>query len=347
MNRLLSYGEAIREATDQEMARDASVFVYGIGVDDPKAVWGTTRLVDRYGPSRVFDTPLSEDAMTGFGIGAALAGMRPVHVHIRMDFLMLAMNQLINLAAKYRYSTGGAIGVPMVVRAVIGKSWGQGPQHSQGLHALFMHVPGLRVVAPSTPYDAKGMLATAIRDDDPVIFVEHRLLHPIKGEVPEEPYALPFGRARVLAPGDDVTLVGVSYYAVECMRARTLLAESGVSAEVVDPVTLSPLDVETIAASVRKTGRLVVADAGWTACGASAEIVARVLEATQCDRPIRVARQGFAPTVCPTTPTLEEQFYPNAGTIALAAHRLARPSQNGWRPDAQRAPELVEFRGPF
>jgi pyruvate/2-oxoglutarate/acetoin dehydrogenase E1 component len=335
VSRTITYADAIREATEQEMLRDPSVFVYGIGV------------VDRFGPDRVFDTPLSEDAMTGFGIGAALAGMRPVHVHIRMDFLMLAMNQLINLAAKYRYSTGGAIGVPMVVRAVIGKSWGQGPQHSQGLHALFMHIPGLRVVAPSTPYDAKGLLAASIRDDDPVMFIEHRLLHPVQGEVPEEPYTLPFGRARTLARGDEVTLVGVSYYALECLRARHLLAEQGISAEVIDPVTLSPLDVDTIAASVRRTGHLVVVDCGWTAAGASAEIVSRVVEATQCDCQVRVARMGFAPTVCPTTPTLEDSFYPNAGTIAETTHRLLRPSAERWTPDASRAPELAAFRGPF
>lgn len=347
MTRVITYGDAIREATEQEMLRDPSVFVYGIGVDDPKAVWGTTRLVEKFGADRVFDTPLSEDAMTGFGVGAALAGMRPIHVHIRMDFLMLAVNQLVNLAAKYRYSTGGAIGVPLVVRAVIGKSWGQGPQHSQGLHALFMHIPGLRVVAPSTPYDAKGLLTTSIRDDDPVMFVEHRLLHAVKGEVPEEQYALPFGRARTLARGGEVTLVGISYYALECLRARHLLAEQGISAEVIDPVTLTPLDVETIAASARRTGNLVVVDCGWTAAGASAEIVSRVLEATQDDRPVRVTRMGFAPTVCPTTPTLEDHFYANAGTIAEAAHKLLRPRAARWSPDASRAPELAAFRGPF
>jgi pyruvate/2-oxoglutarate/acetoin dehydrogenase E1 component len=347
VSRTLTYAEAIREATDQEMARDPAVFVYGLGVDDPKATLGTTRLVDKYGPSRVWDTPLSEDAMTGFGVGAALAGMRPIHVHIRMDFLMLAMNQLVNLAAKYRYSYGGAAGVPLVVRAMIGKSWGQGPQHSQGLHAMFMHVPGLRVVAPSTPYDAKGMLAAAVRLDDPVLYVEHRMLYGVRGEVPEEPYALPLGRARVLAKGEDVTLVGVSYYAVECLRARALLAEAGVDAEVIDPVSLSPLDVETLAASARRTGRLLVVDSGWTGCGASAEIVARVVEETQCDRQVHVGRMGFAATVCPTAPTLEEHFYPNAGTIAEAAYRLVRPNAPAWSPDAQRAPELVEFRGPF
>src|SRR5258708_11690734 len=197
MNRELSYVEAVREATDQEMARDPSVIVFGLDVDDPKAIQGTTRgLLEKYGSERVFGTPLSEDAMTGVAIGAAIAGLRPVHVHIRMDFLMLCMNQLVNMAAKSRYMYGGTVSVPLVVRGIIGKSWGQGAQHSQGLHAMFMHVPGLKVVAPSNPYDAKGFLLAAIRDDNPVIFVEHRLLYYTDAFVPEEPFEVLFGKAR-------------------------------------------------------------------------------------------------------------------------------------------------------
>src|SRR5213080_2197350 len=196
--RTLSYADAIREATDQEMARDPSVIVFGLDVDDPRAIQGTTRgLMERYGPERVFGTPLSEDAMTGAAVGMALAGLRPIHVHIRMDFLMLAMNQLVNVAAKSRYMYGGSVSVPLVVRAMIGKSWGQGAQHSQGLHSFFMHVPGLKVVAPSTPFDAKGCLSAAVRDDNPVLYVEHRLLHAQKGPVPEEDYQVPPGKARV------------------------------------------------------------------------------------------------------------------------------------------------------
>lgn len=347
MERKLSYAEAIREATHQEMLRDAGVCVFGLGVDDPKAVYGTTRLVDQHGPNRVFDTPLSEDALTGFAIGASLAGMRPVNVHIRMDFLMLCMNQLINIASKYHYMYGGQASVPIVIRSIVGKSWGQGAQHSQGLYPMLMHVPGLSVVAPTTPYDAKGLMTRSIRDDNPVMFVEHRLLHAQTGYVPKEPYELPFGRARVLAEGTDITLVGISYYAVECLRARHLLQGVGISAAVIDPVTLSPLDVETIARSARRTGHLIVVESGWTTCGASAEIVAQVIEKTQHDARIRVNRMGFAPTVCPTTPSLEDHFYPTAATIAVAAHRAVRPSSNGWAPDVARAPELIEFRGPF
>src|SRR5438477_3962949 len=187
--RTVSFVDAVREATDQEMGRDPSVVVFGLDVDDPKAIQGTTRgLLQKYGPARVFGTPLSEDAMTGVAIGMALAGQRPIHVHIRMDFLMLAMNQLVNVAAKSRYMYGGRVHLPLVVRAMIGKSWGQGAQHSQGLYSFFMHVPGLKVVAPSTPYDAKGCLSAAVRDDNPVLFVEHRLLHFLHGPVPEAAY---------------------------------------------------------------------------------------------------------------------------------------------------------------
>src|SRR6266705_2630204 len=243
MKRELSYVEAVREATDQEMARDPSVIVFGLDVDDPKAIQGTTRgLLEKYGSERVFGTPLSEDAMTGAAIGMALAGLRPVHVHIRMDFLMLAMNQLVNIAAKTLYTFGGQGSVPLVVRAMIGRSWGQGAQHSQAFHSFFMHVPGLKVVAPSTPYDAKGCMIAAIRDNNPVIFVEHRMLYNNRGLVPAEPYALPFGKACLLTKGDDITIVAISHMVVESLRAYHHLLDVGIHANIIDPVTLSPLD---------------------------------------------------------------------------------------------------------
>ena len=347
MTRKLSYAEALLEATHQEMAIDPSVLVLGMGVDDFRGIYGTTKnLAADFGPERCFDTPLSEDAMTGVAIGAALGGLRPVHVHIRMDFVLLCMNQLLNIAAKARYMYGGTVSVPLVVRSVIGRSWGQGAQHSQGLHSLFMHIPGLKVVAPSTPYDAKGCLVQAIRDDNPVMFVEHRMLHFQRGAVPEELYALPFGKARILAPGSDVTIVGVSYMAVEAMRAAALLAEVGVSAEVIDPVSLLPLDIETIASSVAKTGRLLVVDTAWTACGATAEIVTSVMERLG-GRGIPFRRLGYAASPCPTTKNLENLYYPNPATIAQAAYALAREGGKPWQPLSVEAPEVVEFKGPF
>src|SRR5262245_15928159 len=237
-DRLLSYVKALREGVWQEMERDPAVLVLGIDVDDHKAIQGSTGgLQERFGKERVFSTPLSEDAMTGVAIGAAMAGLRPIHVHIRMDFLMLCMNQLVNMAAKAHYMYGGAIRVPIVVRSMIGKSWGQGAQHSQGLYAMFMHVPGLKVVAPSNAYDAKGCMIAAIRDDNPVIFVEHRLLYPTDAYVPEEPYTVEFGHARTCTRGDDITVVGISNMLVECLRAQELLTEAGVHAEVIDPIS--------------------------------------------------------------------------------------------------------------
>jgi pyruvate/2-oxoglutarate/acetoin dehydrogenase E1 component len=348
MNRVLTVAEALREAMEQEMSRDPSVVVIGQGVDDFKGFYGTTRgLAEKFGPSRCFDTPLSEEGMTGVAIGMALAGFRPIHTHIRMDFMLLAMNQIVNIAAKSRYMYGGSVSVPLVIRAVIGRSWGQGAQHSQGLHGLFMHIPGLRVVAPTTPYDAKGCLVQAIRDNNPVIFVEHRMIHFQKGDVPEDLYTVPFGKARVLAPGKDITLVGISHTVIDCLRARDSLLGKGVDAEVIDPVSLSPLDIDTIAASVRRTGRLLVTDSAWTCCGASAEIVTQVAEKLQGEKAFRFRRLGFAPVPCPTTKKLENLYYPNTAKIAAAAYRLVHGDHQTWEPEGVEHPEIIQFKGPF
>jgi len=348
-DRVISYVEALQEAVEQEMDRDEGVFVIGLNVDDHKAIQGTTHgLIDKFGPGRVMDTPLSEDAVTGFAIGAAMAGMRPIHVHIRMDFLLLCMNQLINMGAKAHYMYGGQVKVPLVMRSIIGKSWGQGAQHSQGLHAMFMHVPGLKVVAPTNAHDAKGCLIAAIRDNNPVVFVEHRLLYSTDAPVPEDPYTVDFGKARVVGEGTDITLVGISYMLVECLAARELLAEAGISAAVIDPVSLLPLDVDTFAESAGRTGRLLVVDNAWVTCGAGAEIVAAVCERREGASPLAVGRMGYAPTTCPTTPALEKYFYPNAVTIASKAHSMVRPDEPEWAPDAEPTlPHEAVFRGPF
>jgi acetoin:2,6-dichlorophenolindophenol oxidoreductase subunit beta len=348
--RILTYVDALREAVAQEMRRDPCVFTFGLDTDDHKAIQGSTRgLLDEFGPQRVFGTPLSEDAMTGVAIGAAMAGMRPVHVHIRMDFLMLCMNQLINIAAKSSYMYDGQVKVPLVVRSMIGKSWGQGAQHSQGLHAMFMHVPGLKVVCPSNAHDAKGCLIAAIRDDNPVIFVEHRLLYFTDAFVPEEPFEVPFGQARVCTQGDDITLVGISNMLVECLRAHEILTDIGIEAEVIDPISLVPLDIDTIVRSVRRTGRLLVVDNAWTSCGASAEIVARVVEQAQNGKAIQVRRMGYAATTCPTTPVLEQAYYPDPNSIAQEVYAMVRPAASPWRPDPERAKLAYQakFRGPF
>lgn len=348
MSREISFIDAVREATDQEMARDESVILYGLGVDDPKAIQGTTRgLAEKYGPERVFDTPLSEDAMTGVGVGMAWAGLRPIHVHIRMDFILLAANQLINMASKSFYMFGGKLNVPLVVRAMIGKSWGQGPQHSQALYSLFMHVPGIKIAAPTTPHDAKGCLISAIRDDNPVLYVEHRMLHFQKGPVPENEYEVPPGHARITAEGSDITLVGISFMQLECLRARYELEQVGIQAEVIDPVWLAPLDMETIIASVKKTKRLLVVDNGWTCCGAGTTIVAAVAERLSGMAGFSVKCIGFAPVPCPTTPGLEDAFYPNPSSIAAAAYGMVKPDAEKLVPARHRYLENILFKGPF
>lgn len=347
MERIIAYPDAIREALELEMDRDSSVIVMGLGVDDPKRILGTTSgLLERFGAERVFDTPLAEDGMTGIAIGAALAGLRPVHVHIRMDFVLLAMNQLVNMAAKMSYMSAGSLCVPIVVRSMIGKSWGQGAQHSQSIYPMLMNIPGLKIMAPTTPYDIKGTLIASIRDNNPVMIIEHRLLYYQKGHVPEESYTVPLGKGRILAEGSDITLVGISYMAIECLRAQKCLREVGIRAEVIDPISLSPLDIDLIVSSALKTGKLIVVDNAWMPCGAGAEIIARIAENKQT-KEIAVKRVGFAFVPCPTTPSLEEHFYPSAQKIATFAYRMLNPQRPSWKPAILVAREEIEFKGPF
>ena len=314
--RSITYRQAINEALAQEMARDASVFVYGIGVPDHKGIFGSTSgLAERFGPERCFDTPLAEDSLTGFGLGAAINGLRPVHVHMRADFLLLAMNQLANMVSSYTYGSGGKLSVPLVIRAVIGRGWGQGFQHSKSMYSVYAHIPGLKVVLPATPRDAKGLLISAIRDDNPVICLEHRLLYDVSGEVPEEPYTIPIGQAHTLGEGRDVTVVAVSWMAVEAVKAAEIMQKRGVSVEVIDPRTITPLDADTIVKSVKKTGRCIVADNDWVQCGFSAEVAAVIGAACLRELKSPVARLGFSPTPCPCTRPLETCFYPNAVDI--------------------------------
>lgn len=347
MDRILKYPEAIKDALRQEMHADPRVLVMGQGVDDAKGTLGTTLgLAEEFGSDRVFDTPIAEDGMTGVAIGLALAGFRPVHVHIRNDFVLLAMNQLINMAAKMSYMYGGRVSVPLVVRAAIGKSWGQGPQHSQSLYPLLMNIPGLKIFVPSTPYDAKGCLIQSIRDNNPVLFIEHRHLYYQKGYVPEESYTVPFGKARIFSEGDDITLVGISQMAIECLRAQKYLREAGICAEVIDPRSLSPLDIETIERSVKKTGRLIFVDNAWMTCGAGAEIIALLYQRGNAGQ-FNFCRMGYEFVTCPTTPTLEEAFYPNAKKIAQKAYSMLFKNDNGWHPSTEIHIEEIEFKGPF
>jgi pyruvate dehydrogenase E1 component beta subunit len=249
----LSFPDAINLAMLREMESDPSVFAFGVDAQDHKRTFGSGKgLVEKFGERRFFGSPLSEAGATGIAIGAALSGLRPIHIHARADFVRLAMNQLANMASNKAYMSRGQLRVPLVVRAVIGRSWGQGPQHSKSMHSVFAHFPGLKVVLPGSPQDGYGLFRSAIRDDNPVIFLEHRWLYDVTGEVDDEDIA-PLGRARVLRRGEDVTIVACSWMTVEAMQAARILAANGVEAEVVDVRTVAPLDTATIVASAGKT----------------------------------------------------------------------------------------------
>jgi pyruvate dehydrogenase E1 component beta subunit len=317
--RTATYCEALNEAIVQEMERDERVFIYGIGVPDHKKIFGSTeRILEKFGPGRCMDTPISEDAMTGFGLGAAMSGLRPIHVHIRVDFLLLAMNQLANMVSSFAYGSAGRLKAPLVIRAVVGRGWGQGYQHSKTMHSTFAHIPGLKVVTPTTVADAKGLMVSAIRDDNPVVVIEHRWLYWQKGQLPEGDYTVRIGEPSVIRKGGDLTIIATSWMNVEAVKAAEILERHGVHIEIVDPRTISPLEDEMLIASVDKTGHCIVADNDWSFCGFGAEVAARVSEKCFGRLKSPVRRLGFAHVPCPTARHLENEFYPNAVHIVRA-----------------------------
>lgn len=323
MSRELKYSQAILEATRQCMEADARVYVMGLGVPDPKGIFGTTMgLQEQFGEKRVMDMPTSENAMTGVAVGSAIVGMRPILTHQRVDFALLSLDQIINNAAKWHYMFGEKMRVPLVIRLVIGRGWGQGPQHSQSLQSIFGHIPGLKVVMPTTPYDAKGLLVSAIEDDNPVIYLEHRWLHNIHGPVPEEIYRSPIGKARIIREGKDVTLVATSYMVLEALRAADVLAKHGVDAEVVDLRSIRPLDEEGVLASVRKTGRLVAIDADWKLMGVASEVLALATEEAFDDLKCAPKRITLPDIPAPTSWHLSNHYYPRTVHIVNAVRSM-------------------------
>src|SRR3989338_7498240 len=295
MKSQMTFRRALGLALEKEMEADPSVFVFGLDVPDHKRLYGSTvGLVERFGARRCFGTPLSEEAMTGAALGAAVVGLRPVHVHIRVDFMLLAMNQIANMVSSLRYLSGGRLRVPLVLRAVIGRGWGQSAQHSKSLQSVFGHLPGLKVVLPASPQDAYSLLRAAIRDDNPVVFLEHRWLYDVEGEV-DESHTVPLGPPAIRRQGDALTVVCTSWMNVEAMKAAEVLAKRGVELEILDARTVVPLDPAPIIASVRKTRRALVADYDCTFCGFSAELAALISHA--CFGTLRQpgGRLGFAP----------------------------------------------------
>lgn len=347
--RQITFVEAIREALELSMAKDERVIVIGEGVPDPKAIFNTTvGLREKFGADRIFDMPLSENGVTGACIGAAIGGMRPVMIHQRIDFALLSMDQLVNNAAKWHYMFNGKARVPLVIRMIIGRGWGQGPQHSQSLQALFAQIPGLRVVMPTTAYDAKGMLIAAIEDNNPVIFLEHRWLHHVKDAVPENYYCASLDKAKVMHAGRDVTIAAFSYMTFEALiAARALLSIMGISAEVLDMRSVQPLDVASVLQSVRKTGRLLVADTAYKTGSIAAELISLVLEQAFTflkAAPVRVCSPDF-PT--PTAPGMTEHYYPTPKTIADAILKLMGklPIAETSAVDYQRLVDIIERAG--
>lgn len=321
--RKITYAEAINETLREMMRKDERIFIMGEDIGRYGGVFQVTKgLLDEFGEERIIDTPISEAGFVGAGTGAALTGMRPVVELMFIDFTTLAMDQIVNQAAKIHYMFGGKAKIPLVLRTNIGAGRGAAAQHSQSLHAWFVHAPGLKVVLPSSSYDVKGLLVTAIEDDNPVMFIEHKMLYYTEGEVPEELYSIPFGKGEVKREGKDLTIVALSSMVGKALRAAEDLAKDGIDVEVVDPRTLVPLDEAIIFDSVKKTGRLLVADEGHKRCGIGAEIAATVSEKAfdYLDAPILRVASPDVPV--PFSHPLEEAYIPDEEDIKRACHEL-------------------------
>ena len=323
MPRTLEYSLAINEALHQMMEIDESVFLIGQGVKSPWYVGKTADgLLSRFGEERVIDTPVSENAMTGAGVGAAIAGMRPVVIHPRMDFMIYAMDPIINQAANWYYMNGGKASVPVVIWSIINRGGEQGAQHSQAIHAVFSHIPGLKVVMPSTPYDAKGLMIAAIRDPNPVIFIDDRWLYAVEDVVPEHIYEVEIGKGILRKEGTDVTLVAASFMAHESMKAVEELIGEGIDVEFIDLRTVKPIDQDIILESVKKTGRLVIADGGWKTCGLAAEISATVSENGFDYLKSPIKRVTLPDCPAPASPELEKAYYRDSEDIVEAIKHI-------------------------
>jgi pyruvate dehydrogenase E1 component beta subunit len=321
--RELTYSLAINEAFHQMMSSDESVFLIGQGVKSPWYVGNTAQgLLERFGPERVIDTPVSENAMTGAAVGAAIAGMKPIVVHPRTDFMLYAIDPIINEAANWHYMNGGKASIPVVIWGIINRGGEQGAQHSQALQAMFAHVPGLKVVMPSTPYDAKGLMIEAIRDPNPVIFIDDRWLYDHEGVVPEEVYGVEIGKGVVRREGKGITLIATSFMAHESMKAVQELEKEGIDVEFIDPRTVKPIDQDLILKSVIKTGRLLVVDGGWKTCGLAAEISAMVSENVFEYLKAPIKRVTLPDCPAPASAELEKEFYKYSVDIVEAVKQV-------------------------
>jgi acetoin:2,6-dichlorophenolindophenol oxidoreductase subunit beta len=323
LERELTFAQAVREALAEEMRRDSRVCIFGEDVAEAGTPFKVlSGLVEEFGAERVIDTPISEAGFTGVGVGAAMTGLRPVVDIMFGDFLTLTMDQMVNQAAKVHYMSGGTWKVPMVLRTTLGATRRSAAQHSQSLHAWLSHVPGLKVVMPSTPYDAKGLLKTAIRDENPVVFFEDKMMYKLKGPVPDEDYTIPFGVADVKRTGSDLTIVATSSMVQVALGAAELLEKVGISAEVIDPRTTWPLDEATMIESAKKTSRVIVVDEGYGRYGVTGEIAAVIAEGAFYNLEAPVKRMGAMHVPIPFSPPLEDATVPTDQTVFEAARRL-------------------------
>jgi len=327
VQRELTFAQAVREALAEEMRRDSRVCIFGEDVAEAGTPFKVlSGLVEEFGPSRVIDTPISEAGFTGVGVGAAMTGLRPVVDIMFGDFLTLTMDQMVNQAAKVHYMSGGTWKVPMVLRTTLGATRRSAAQHSQSLHAWLSHVPGLKVAMPSTPYDAKGLLKTAIRDENPVVFFEDKMMYKLKGPVPSEDYTIPFGVADVKRVGRDITIVATSSMVQVALGAAELLEKAGISAEVIDPRTTWPLDEKTLVESAKKTSRVIVVDEGYARYGVTGEIAAVIAEGAFYNLEAPVKRIGAMHVPIPFSPPLEDATVPSEQSVSEAARALCGKS---------------------
>jgi len=339
--RKISYCQALNEAFHSQMQKNKNMIIYGI---EDKMFGSNEKLLEKFGNKRFFFTPLSEDMLTGFALGSAISGVVTVYNHIRVDFLLLGMNQIANTISSYCYATNGKHPVPLIIRAVIGRGWGQGYQHSKSLQSIFSHIPGIKVIMPTTPYDAKGMMISALNDNNPVICLEHRWLYWQEGVVPKQDYKIPFGKAAILRTGNDISIICTSWMNVEACQASDFLKNYGISCEVIDVRSINPLDKHSLIKSVKKTRRCIIADYDWLFCGLSAEISDLIYSnVTNLKNPIQ--RIGFAATPCPTSRNLENSFYPNSRNIIKIISKMLKRKIN-FNKISLFSHENV-FKGPF
>ena len=311
MKRKLTFSKAINEALEISLKRDRKVIVLGLGVDDPKGIFGTTKDLKKKFKSQVFDMPTAENGFTGFSLGLAISGYKPIITHQRVEFSLLSLEQIFNQIAKWFYMSNGKVNVPLVIRLIIGKGWGQGPQHSQSLESIFSHIPGLKVVSPHSAYDAKGLLINSIKDPDPVIFFEHRWLHETNSIVPKKSYEVKLGKGNILKRGKDITIVSFSYAVIECLKALKELKKYKVSADIIDLRTIKPIDYKLIFSSVRKTKKLLIVDNGLKDFGIGSEISSKITE--KFNIPINIL--GVPNIPIPSSPAISKYCYPSVNEI--------------------------------